>query len=87
MSASNAGSKKLAGIREAMATLQIGKKGVTEEVIKEAKTQLKIKEYIKVKMLKNMKEDKNKAIQQLLKQTKAELVDKRGNVFIIKKVK
>ncbi len=66
-------------------TVQIGKNKVNEGVIKEIKAQLKTKEYIKVKFLKSIKKEVDQLINQILKHTNAQLVERRGSTIILKK--
>ena len=71
-------------------TIQIGKKGITENLIKEIKKQLKKKKTIKVKLLKPFLEDKPKkfrkeAAQTLAKETNSKLIDQVGFVIVLHK--
>ena len=66
-------------------TIQIGKRGITETLLSEIKSQLKKREFIKVKVLKSAKKDaKCKDIaDEIAKLTNSKIVDIRGNTFIL----
>jgi len=64
-------------------TLQIGKAGVNEKVIKEIKRQLKDKELIRLKFAKSISSEKETYINEIIRKTNAKLIDLRGNVAII----
>lgn len=68
-------------------TLQIGKAGVNEKVIKEIKRQLKDKELIKIRFAKSISSEKETYINEIIRKTNAKLIDLRGNVAIIFKKK
>lgn len=68
-------------------TINIGKGGVNENVIEEIKRQLKANEIVKLKFAKNIARDKDKYIDDIVTQTKAQLVDVRGHVAVIYKKK
>ncbi len=69
--------------------LRIGKKGLTESVIKELKNHLKKKKLIKVKLLKSFIQDKNrkKIAAELATQTNSEIVQQIGFVIALYKEK
>jgi len=70
--------------------IRIGKKGATEEVIKEIISQLRDKELIKVKLLRPAVEEKKhkKAIAiELADKTKSVLIDRVGSVIVLYKPK
>lgn len=68
-------------------TLQIGKAGVNEKVIKEIKRQLKDKELIRIKFARSISPEKETYINEIIRKTNAKLIDLRGNVAIIFKKK
>lgn len=70
-------------------TLWVGKNGVTEEVVGEAKKQLKKNEVVKVKVLKKaLEETTMEAIaKDLVDNTGAELIEARGHTLILYKVR
>ncbi len=68
-------------------TINIGKAGVNENVIEEIKRQLKANEIVKLKFAKNIARDKDKYIDDIVTQTKAQLIDVRGHVAVIYKKK
>ena len=68
-------------------TINIGKSGVNENVIEEIKRQLKANEIVKLKFAKNIARDKDKYIDDIVTQTRAQLIDVRGHVAVIYKKK
>ena len=68
-------------------TINIGKNGVNDNVIDEIKRQLEANEIVKLKFAKNIARDKDKYIDDIVTQTKAQLVDVRGHVAVIYKKK
>ena len=68
-------------------TINIGKGGVNENVIEEIKRQLKANEIVKLKFAKNIARDKDKYIDDIVTQTKSQLIDVRGHVAVIYKKK
>ena len=68
-------------------TINIGKAGVNDNVIEEIKRQLKANEIVKLKFAKNIARDKDKYIDDIVSQTRAELIDVRGHVAVIYKKK
>ena len=68
-------------------TINIGKAGVNENVSEEIKRQLKANEIVKLKFAKNIARDKDKYIDDIVTQTKAQLIDVRGHVAVIYKKK
>ena len=68
-------------------TINIGKNGVNENVIKEIKRQLEANELVRIKFAKNIARDKDKYIDDIVTQTKAKLIDVRGHVAVIYKKK
>lgn len=65
----------------------IGKKGLDSLVVEEIQNQLEKRGYIKVKILKSIRNQLDGILKQILSQTKSELVDKRGLTFILFKSK
>lgn len=68
-------------------TINIGKAGVNENVIEEIKRQLKANEIVKLKFAKNIAKNKDDYIEDIVTQTRAELIDVRGHVAVIYKKK
>ena len=68
-------------------TINIGKSGVNENVIEEIKRQLKANELVKIKFAKNIARDKDKYIDEIVTNTRAQLIDVRGHVAVIYKKK
>ena len=68
-------------------TINIGKSGVTENVIEEIKRQLKANEIVKLRFAKNVANEKDTYLTVIVRQTKSKLVDLRGNVAVIYKKK
>jgi RNA-binding protein len=74
-------------IKASPATVKVGKAGLTDNIIKEIKDQLKKKNVIKVKMVKGALENSNKKdlAKELANKTDSEIVHKVGFVMILKK--
>lgn len=70
-------------VLELRPSVWIGKKGLDSMVIEEIKHQLKKKGYIKVKILKNIRHQFDNILKQILSQTKADLIYKRGLTFVL----
>ena len=68
-------------------TINIGKSGVNDNVIEEIKRQLEANEIVKLKFAKNIAKDKDKYIDDIVRETKSKLVDVRGHVAVIYKKK
>lgn len=68
-------------------TINIGKSGVNENVINEVKRQLKSNEVVKLKFARSIAKDKDDYISNIVRETKAELIDVRGHVAVIYKKK
>ncbi|MEM0372714.1 MAG: YhbY family RNA-binding protein [archaeon] len=66
-------------------TVWVGKKGVSELLIKEIRTQLATRGYIKVKILKSIQNEFEKILNQILSDANAELVSKKGLTFVLSK--
>ena len=61
----------------------IGKRGLDSLVVEEIQNQLEKRGYIKVKILKNMRDHLDGILKQILSQTKSELLEKRGLTFVL----
>ncbi len=71
---------------ELKATVQVGKNGVTEEIIQEIMAQLKKRKIVKIKFLKNAdRGDFKEKAQEIAERVNAELVEVRGFTFILRK--
>ncbi len=71
---------------ELKVTVQIGKKGITDEIVNEIKDQLKKKKIIKIKFLKNAdREDMRGKVEGIAEKVNAELIEFRGFTAILKK--
>ncbi len=68
-------------------TINIGKAAVNDNVIEEIKRQLKANEIVKLKFAKNIAKNKDDYINDIVQNTRANLVDVRGNVAVIYKKK
>jgi len=70
------------------AMMQIGKAGITEGLVKEAKRLLKSHKYIKVRALRSSRENTSKEalFEELCRQTGASLAGVRGNTAVIYKL-
>ena len=71
--------------------VNIGKQGITENVIREIKRRLKDEEAIKVRVLRSFKKISGREVEdiaeEVAKKVDAEVVDVRGNVFVIVKLR
>ncbi|MBU0756690.1 MAG: YhbY family RNA-binding protein [Nanoarchaeota archaeon] len=63
--------------------IRIGKNGMNDNVVIELKKLLKIRKLIKVKILQSCPESKDDLIKKSLENTKAELVSKIGNTYVL----
>ncbi|MFW9922135.1 MAG: YhbY family RNA-binding protein [Candidatus Thorarchaeota archaeon] len=78
--------EQLAQIQAENAKVQIGKNGITENVLEEIKTHLKQNQLVKIKFLQNfLTEDLDADIDKICKETKTTLIDKRGKTAILYK--
>ena len=68
-------------------TINIGKAGLNDNVIEEVKRQLKSKEVVKIRFSKGMANDKESYINDIVEETRSNLIDLRGNVGVIYKKK
>ena len=68
-------------------SVRIGKKGITEESIKEINKLLKKKKTIKIKFLKSVigQKDKNELFEELSKKTDSKIIEKKGFTIILNK--
>ncbi len=64
---------------------QVGKGGVNENIIKQLIDALEARELIKVSVLQNCEEEKEVVAEQLVRGTKAELVQLIGNTIVLYK--
>lgn len=64
-------------------TINIGKAGVTENVVEEVKRQLKANELIKIRFARAVSSEKESYITEIVEKTNSKLIDLRGNVAII----
>ncbi len=71
--------------RELEPKVRIGKKGLTEGVVLEVKRHLDKERIVKVKVLRNKKEDFQKILESLLKETGAKLINSIGYTFVLYK--
>jgi len=68
-------------------SIQMGKNGITDNLIAEIKEQLKKKKALKVKILKTARteKDRKEIAAEVAKRTNSNLLQLRGNVFILSK--
>ncbi len=70
------------------ATLQIGKAGITDQILSEIAAQVKQKKVVKIKFLQTGDADQRKEIaKELAERTGLELVELRGKTVILKRKK
>lgn len=65
--------------------MQIGKEGVTENVLTSINLLLEARELVKIKMLKNCDEDVRDLTHEIAKKLEADVVQVIGNIFILYK--
>ena len=65
--------------------ITIGKNGINENVIEEIKRQLKDKEIVKIRLSRGWASAKDELLQEIVSETKAQLIDVRGNVAVLYK--
>ena len=70
---------------EKKATVKIGKHLLSDQIIKQILDLIKKKEILKIKVMKSIGEQKEHIIAEILRKTKTNLLDIRGNSFIISK--
>ena len=64
---------------------QVGKGGVNENMIKQVRDALEARELMKISILQNCDEDKHTVADQLVKGTRAQLVQIIGNIIVLYK--
>lgn len=64
---------------------QVGKGGVNENMTKQISEALEVRELLKVSILQNCDDDRNTVAEELVKGTKAELVQVIGNTVVLYK--
>jgi len=84
-------SRKIKEVIQGKIHVNIGKQGITENVIREIKRRLKDEEAIKVRVLRSFKKISGREVEdiaeEVAKKVDAEVVDVRGNVFVIVKLR
>ncbi|AWR96547.1 RNA-binding protein [Acidianus sulfidivorans JP7] len=76
---------KLNDVKQAHASIRIGKNGVTEGIINEIKRQLNDKKVIKIKIGADIEEDRRDFAKRIAEITGSELIEVRGYTFILRK--
>ncbi len=64
-------------------TVWVGKGGVDDMLFKEIDRQLKLSGFIKVKVNKNIKQDFDNILAQILNNTNSELINQKGLTFVL----
>jgi RNA-binding protein YhbY len=74
-------------IEKTQATIQVGKNGVTKGLLQEIEKQLKKHKTVRIKMLKNLLETKERdeVVEEIKKFTDATVASRKGNVFALRK--
>ena len=67
--------------------INIGKNGINENVFEEIKRQLKDKEIVKIRFSRNIASNKDEFLDEIVSNTKSQLIDVRGNVAVLYKRK
>ena len=67
--------------------INIGKKGVNENVLEEIRRQLKDGEIVKIRFSRTMASNKDEFLEEIVTGTKSKLIDVRGNVAVLYKRK
>jgi len=67
--------------------INVGKNGVNDNVLEELKRQLKNNEIVKVRFTRTMASNKDEFLEEIVSETKSQLVDVRGNVAVLYKRK
>ncbi len=84
-------SEKVKEVIQGKAHVNIGKQGITENVIKEIERRLKDEEVIKVRVLRSFKRASGREIEDIAEEVaekvNARVVDVRGNVFVLVKMR
>ena len=65
--------------------INIGKNGINENVIEEVKRQLKNNEIVKVRFSRTIATNKDGFLEEIVSNTKSQLIDVRGNVAVLYK--
>ena len=65
--------------------INVGKNGVNENVLEELKRQLKNNEIVKVRFTRTMASNKDEFLEEIVSETRSQLVDVRGNVAVLYK--
>jgi len=72
-------------VAENKATVSIGKNLLSEKIIEQIMNLIKKKEILKIRVMKSVVEHKEQIITEILHKTKLNLLDIRGNSFILSK--
>ena len=73
-------------IRDLKPTVWIGKKGLTEGILREIKLQLESKKLIKIKVLKSIRHEFPQILERIKQESGADEVKKVGFTIILRKV-
>jgi RNA-binding protein len=65
--------------------INIGKNGINENVIEEVKRQLKNNEIVKIRFSRTISTNKDEFLEEIVSNTKSQLIDVRGNVAVLYK--
>jgi len=65
--------------------INIGKNGINENVIEEVKRQLKNNEIVKVRFSRTIATSKDEFLEEIVSNTRSQLIDVRGNVAVLYK--
>jgi len=74
-------------LNELKPSVWVGKNKIDNNLLKEIRLQLKTKGYIKVKILKIIRNEFEQTLTQILNQTNSTLIEKKGLTFILAKKK
>ena len=67
--------------------INIAKNGVNENVFEEIRRQLKANEIVKIRFSRNIASNKDEFLDEIVSNTKSQLIDVRGNVAVLYKRK
>ena len=67
--------------------INIGKNGINENVFEEIRRQLKANEIVKIRFSRNNSSNKDEFLEEIVFNTKSQLIDVRGNVAVLYKRK
>lgn len=67
--------------------INIGKNGINENVFEEIRRQLKDNEIVKIRFSRNNSSNKDEFLEEIVSNTKSQLIDVRGNVAVLYKRK